>query len=391
MKTNVYLSKVERYDLNHLISEIHNGIQAIGFDLGQLHGAKVAIKPNLLLSAPPDKAIVTHPIFFHSVVQLVKQFGGIPILIESPAFSPLEKVLQKTGYMDIIEAEGVTVITSIETDTIRYDNGIQYKRFDINKAFFDVDIIFNLPKFKTHGFTYLTAAVKNLFGSLPGLHKSRMHMKAPSKHEFNHFLLDLYGAFLFGFTKPKPILHIMDAILALEGEGPGHSGKPKQVGALILGEDAIACDYVAAQITKLDVKEVFTITYGFEREFGINSGDEITVVGQRIEDLQVHDFQPTHSTIFSHLVRWPFTSKTFKNCMVERPLPLAAKCTGCLQCKKICPVSAISAPKPNAKIPQYDYKTCIRCFCCMEVCPEAAIVISKPFLLKLLGLVSNRS
>lgn len=46
---------------------------------------------------------------------------------------------------------------------------------DVSTAFFDADLILNLPKFKTHGLTYITGAVKNLFGAIYGLQKSKMH------------------------------------------------------------------------------------------------------------------------------------------------------------------------------------------------------------------------
>ncbi len=59
------------------------------------------------------------------------------------------------------------------TETLRFPLAHRYKSIDISRAFFDVDYIINMPKLKTHGFAHYTGAVKNLFGAMPGLSKSR--------------------------------------------------------------------------------------------------------------------------------------------------------------------------------------------------------------------------
>ena len=229
-----------------------------------------------------------------------------------------------------------------------------------------------LPKFKTHGITYITGGVKLLFGAIPGIEKSKMHMKIPVHKDFSNFLLDLYAGFRFGFE--KPMLFLMDAIIGQEGEGPGAAGTPVRMNAILASESAIALDYVATKAANLDFNKVETIKEGFNRNYDIASPEEIEVVGDTIDSLGTDDFAPaTGSSRHSNAFQWPLNTRIFKKLFVERPVPSKKECSLCYSCMRICPASAIKEVKYRGKVPQYNYGKCIRCYCCLEVCPEAAI------------------
>lgn len=371
----VSLIQCKDYESEKIKSVIETSLDNIGFDTTQFKNAKVAINPNLLMPSPPDKAIITHPEFFRASVQLIKQYQGKPVLIESPAFHSLERTIRKTGYQEIVDAEGIEVAKTQDTRTLHYEGGQVFKNIDVSAAFVEADLIVNLPKFKTHGLTYMTGAVKNLFGSIPGLQKSKMHVKLPTAEDFSAFLLDLYGAMMNGSNPPKIILTLMDAIVCQEGEGPGASGTPKTMNAVIAGLDAVAVDWTAIQAAGLDVEKAYTVRQGFSRTFSVNGPEEIEIIGIRPEDLGITPFKASRGTFMSNMVRWPVTSKRFRNWFIDRPQPQDDRCTLCLQCHKICPADAIGKPAGNNKqTPAYDYDKCIRCYCCMEICPEAAII-----------------
>ena len=376
----VYLKSCESYENSGLVDKIHQGFTQIGFDPKLFSGMRVGLKPNLLLPSHPNRAIITHPLFFKAVVQIIKDYDGKPILLENPAIHNLNTVIKKTPYADLIQSLEIDVAEMLPTQLIQFDRAYRFKKNEISKAFFDIDMLINLPKLKTHGLTVMTGALKNLFGVIPGLKKSRMHLKAPSQDDFSHYLMDLFGALIHGFDPPKPILHIMDGILGMEGEGPGLSGTPRQIGVLIMGRDPLAVDWTATQIINISPEDVPTLKIGFERSFCVSSPDEIEVVGDHLADLQLQSFNFSKNSIFSNAVRWPFTSSLFKQLFVEKPVPNPEKCTLCYQCQKICPTTAISRATSHAKIPMYDYNACIRCFCCMEICPEAAIQTQKGYL-----------
>lgn len=387
--TKVALMKCGDYTNERLKSVISLGLQQTGFNLDSFKNKRVILKPNLLMAAAPEKAITTHPEFFRAVAQIVNDYGGKPVIAESPAMASLMHILPKTGYDSVIAEEGIEIGNVGETNVLVYDKARKFKRFEISKAFFDADIILNLPKFKTHGITYATGAVKNLFGTIPGLKKSQWHTKAPNPSDFSEMLLDLNEALLRGINPSMQFIHIMDAIVGQEGEGPGPTGKPKKIGAVIIGENPIAVDYVAVKVVGLDVDKVRTITSGLSRDLGISSLEDIQIVGESVEDMSITDFLPTRHTISSNVAsRWPFTSKTFRNLITEKPVPKKDICTLCFKCMGICPAKAIDKPLKKKKTPEFDYQKCIRCYCCMEICPQAAIGLKRGKLQWIMDMVS---
>ena len=372
--TMVSLIRCSRYEPAALAQTFERSLSNIGFDKVRFNGATVAVKPNLLTVAGDDSGIITHPEFFRAAVRMVKDNGGTPVLVESPAVHSLARVIKKTGYRAVVREEEVEIADPADVQPLHFEGAKRFKHIEISKTYFDADLILCLPKFKTHGITYITGAVKLLFGAMAGMEKSKMHLRLPDHGDFADFLLDLYGAMTRGFTPPKPVIHLMDAIGVLEGEGPGQGGRPKWLNAVIAGTDGIAVDWAAVRVAGLDVNRAPTLVRGFERGYGAASPDDIGIVGEAIDTLQVHDFVPaTGNSLFANAFRWPLNTRTFKNLFVERPVPDPDLCTGCGQCIKICPAGAIAPPKKAKSVPDYDYGTCIRCYCCLEICPEGAL------------------
>ena len=72
-------------------------------------GERVALKPNLLLAATPDKGITTHPAVVEAVALEVRAAGATPFVVESPGAGipyserSLEKVYRITGLREMAE------------------------------------------------------------------------------------------------------------------------------------------------------------------------------------------------------------------------------------------------------------------------------------------------
>jgi len=55
-----------------------------------------------------------------------------------------------------------------------------------------VDVILNLPVFKTHGLTIITDGIKNMFGIIPAGHKTYLHPVVNNAKELAELLVDIY-------------------------------------------------------------------------------------------------------------------------------------------------------------------------------------------------------
>jgi uncharacterized protein (DUF362 family)/Pyruvate/2-oxoacid:ferredoxin oxidoreductase delta subunit len=285
-----------------------------------------------------------------------------------------KRVMKKGEYLPIVEELEVTVPSNGRKGVILNPDDRRFKRFEVLGPVLDADMVINLPKLKTHGLTTITCAVKNLLGLIPGLEKSQWHMKAPGREAFSEFLLDLNEALLYGAGSPKPVLHLVDGIVGQEGNGPGPSGTPRQIGAVLAGTSPVATDFVVADLIGFDYRSIASVAGGFERKLGVSSPGEVDIVGENIDSMRLGDFKPArHSVSTATYDRWPFNRKGFRNLFTGKPVPQGEKCTLCYQCKAICPAGAIEKAVGSKNVPRYDYDKCIRCYCCMEICPEAAV------------------
>jgi uncharacterized protein (DUF362 family)/Pyruvate/2-oxoacid:ferredoxin oxidoreductase delta subunit len=370
----VSLLKCSAYRDEWLEAAVAQSLVNIGFPLGDFENKTVALKPNFLMAAPVNKAIITHPAFFRAVAQVVRSHGGRLLIVESPAMESVKRVMKKGEYGPIVQELEVTVPSDNRKGVVLNPRERRFRRFDVLQAILDADIIINLPKLKTHGLTYITGATKNLFGLIPGLEKSKWHLKAPGAQAFSELLLDLNEALMEGFSTPKPILHLVDAVVGQEGDGPGPSGTPREIGAVLAGTNPVAIDCVAADLLGFDYRSVPSVAGGFDRNLGVSSPNEIECVGEEMDGMRLHDFQPArHKISTATYDRWPFNRKRFRNLFTSRPVPQGEKCTLCYQCMAICPAGAIEKAAEGENVPRYLYDKCVRCYCCMEICPDAAI------------------
>ncbi len=377
---DVALLQCESYSLVELKKTISDGLALLAFPMHEIRGRTIALKPNLLSAVSPDTAVITHPVFFQAAAEIMLDHGARPILIESPAVSSLAAVMKASGYSQVVERLGIPVADTSIVAKITNPEAKRFKTFEIAQAFFDCEMIINLPKFKTHGLTYTTGAVKNFFGTVPGMRKSEMHLRFPDNIAFAESILDLYGAFLKGFDPPRKILHIMDAITCLEGDGPGTSGKPKKVNAVLAGTDGLAVDCIATKVSGLSEELSTLLTLGYLRGYGVTSEHDIRVLGKSIHAMQVKGFVPSAGQGMTGIIRLPFVKRILTDFFMSRPMIDDSKCTACCQCVKICPVQAMAKASNVGQPPRFDYSRCIRCFCCMEACTDEAIFLKKGML-----------
>jgi uncharacterized protein (DUF362 family)/Pyruvate/2-oxoacid:ferredoxin oxidoreductase delta subunit len=324
-------------------------------------GGRVVIKPNLLAPAGPGQAMVTHPFVVKAVAEYVLDRGGRPQISDSPAMGSFGKVLNESGLRDALR--GMEVEFREFRESVAFDTGEPFKKIAIAKDALEADLLINVPKLKTHSQMGMTLGVKNLFGCIAGLRKPEWHLRTGVNRElFAALLVKIHHAV-------RPAVTVLDGILAMEGQGPGRSGTPRELGTIAASDDAYALDIAVCRMLGIDPYSVFTNKAA--REMGYVS-DEIEVTGEspvvhgfRFPDIAPLVFGPEslHGFMWRHLV--------------QRPLQDDSLCRLCGECWKYCPAKAISREDRRIRI---DYDKCIRCYCCIEVCPHAALRTEEPLL-----------
>ncbi|MEW6556498.1 MAG: DUF362 domain-containing protein [Elusimicrobiota bacterium] len=342
-------------------------------------GQKVLIKPNILSAKAPEKSVTTHPEIVRAIIRIVRRVGAIPSVGESPGgvIGGAERFWEKSGIKKICIEENCEMLYFERTGTVRVQsknpkNKI-LKYLEIAKPCFEYDCIISVPKFKTHNLVFLTGAIKNLYGCIPGLRKSMYHKFAPHPDEFSEILVDILA-----IVKPK--LSIMDAVVGMEGEGPA-AGSPRNIGLIMASDDAVAIDTVMCQIADFDITKVYYLNSAAALKLGTNKIEEIKIVGAPIEKVALAKFKvPTNFYLYFIPKR---VAKFFGKFVSALPVMDKKKCTKCMTCIKSCPVNAIALNE----IPNVDKSKCILCLCCSELCPENAIKIRYSLFVRLFFLL----
>ncbi len=337
--------------LKHVIFEIMDS-SAAGDMISK--NSRVVIKPNLLAPAPPEKAIITHPLIVRAAAEYVLDRGAKPQISDSPAMGSFEKLLKESGIRKALEGLNVEYREFIESETV--DTGIPFKKIEIARDAVNADVLINLPKLKTHAQMLLTLGVKNLFGCITGMKKPEWHFRAGIDRElFAGLLVKIYQAV-------KPTVTIIDGILAMEGQGPGKGGNPREIGVIMGSRDTVALDFAVCKMLRIDPDALLTNKISGEQ--GLFNGD-ISMDG---ELPQIKDFR------FPEITPLVFGPKRFhgliRRHLVQRPECKETLCRLCGECWKYCPAEAITRGK---KKPRFDYEKCIRCYCCIEVCPYGSL------------------
>lgn len=325
-------------------------------------GDKVLIKPCIVKAVEPEEGICTHPEVVRAVIRLVKKAGGYPIVGDSPiGIADIDEVYTVSGIKRVCNDEQAELVKFIEAEIV---NGIP-----IAKPALYSDVVISIPKFKTHGLTILTGAIKSIFGVVPGLFKVKCHKLFPKDEDFSRTLVNI-------FSYVKPQFTVVDGIVAMEGNGPV-AGNLRNTGIILASADSVAVDAVLTRIIGLDSFRVFTTRYAHEMNLGIGMPEDIKIFGENPDNIAIKKFKlPTTIPFFNlSVVMLKMVGTTTIN--FNKPAVRKKLCILCGKCAAICPCGAINSKDGEI---HFDYKKCKLCLCCMEACPRNAVYINKGIL-----------
>lgn len=373
---DVAVVRCKTYNVEAVKPALEEAVNAVnGLDFVK-SGMKIIIKPNLVSFKKPDAAATTHPALLEALVEMLLARGADVTIGDSPggphSLPLLNRVYAATG-MDRLEKLGAKLNRNMNEKTVDFPEGKVLKNFTYTEYLDEADAIIDFCKLKSHGMLGMSAAVKNLFGTIPGLKKPEVHYKFQNDAEFADMLVDLNEYF-------KPRLAICDAVVGMEGNGPT-AGTPRQIGAIIASKSTYYADVVGAELIGMNIDGLPTLQAAYERGFAPASSKNLRVYGD-ICALTVDDFKAPPVRGLSFMRKGNVLHFISKAALEHKPTLKKRFCVGCGKCARICPAKAIEMKN---KKPHINREKCIRCFCCQEFCPRAAMVAHRPLAAKVLN------
>ena len=361
------------YKLKTLVLAVNYHFKAFGVYDKLTPQSKVLLKPNLLMKRAPQTATVTHHLLVEAVIRCLQHHGIRNIMIADSPGGPyneamLSGIYKTSGMTETAERTGVMLNTDCGYTEVPAD-GEKVRSFELIDPVVWADYIIDMPKLKTHAMTGMSCAVKNLFGTVPGLKKPEFHYRFPDKNDFTDLLIDLCETV-------KPDFVLVDAVESMEGNGPS-GGEVRYTGMTFASDSPYALDLVAADYLGIPAKNIPTIGHAIRRGLSPETLDEIKVIGSGYERVDGFKQAQTKSVTFKNYLPKCLQGvyeKKIQPLLTSRPVIVKKGCIGCGKCAQSCPAHTIRIVDHKAVI---DYSNCIRCYCCHEMCPQKTIRLSR--------------
>jgi uncharacterized protein (DUF362 family) len=245
-KQPVFLVGGQKYDTAALQATILDGLAAVGFDLAALRGRNVLLKPNLVEPRRDAPHMTTHPAVIVAAAEVFRRHGAKVRVGEAPGHvRDTQMALAESGVGEALETAGLEFVDLNYDDVAAVPNRGGHSKLE--EIFFpasvlEADLIVSLPKLKTHHWVGMTAAMKNLFGLLPGIKygwpKNVLHHAG-----IPQTVVDIHAS-------APPTIAVVDAIDCMEGDGP-IMGSLKPLGVIAVGANLTALDATCARLMGL--------------------------------------------------------------------------------------------------------------------------------------------
>jgi uncharacterized protein (DUF362 family) len=228
-------------------------------DLPDLHGKVVVIKPNML-DCVPGKPIATDPAVIQAAVELANHLGAKQIIAaEGTAHNrDTQYLLENSGHGALYRKLGLRFVDLNEDDIEKVENPNPFTKLAhiyFPKTVLEADAIISVPKLKTHHWARMTCSMKNMFGCIPGRKygypKNVLHFEG-----IDNCILDINRIL-------RPPIQLVDAVIAMEGDGP-IMGNAKPANLVLLGNDAAATDATGARIMGINIQNIPYLRYAGE-------------------------------------------------------------------------------------------------------------------------------
>jgi uncharacterized protein (DUF362 family) len=246
-RADVFVAKAATYDVN-LADVIRRGLAELGLGPHWVRRRSVLLKPNLVEPIRDAPHINTHPSVVRAVTEVFRGWGAREVFVAEGQghCRDSELVLDESGLGPALIEDRIEFV-DLNHDDLRFVRNRQrftkLEELCLPASLQRADLIVSLPKLKTHHWAGITAAMKNLFGVMPGIYygwpKNVLHREGIAQS-----ILDVNAAV-------APNLAIVDGIVGMEGDGP-IMGIPRASGILVMGTNLPAVDATAARLMDID-------------------------------------------------------------------------------------------------------------------------------------------
>jgi uncharacterized protein (DUF362 family) len=245
-RAKVFIARNQKYTSN-LAKVIEDGLIATGLDLAALAGKKVLLKPNMVEPIKASPHMTTHPAMIIAAAEVLLKAKATVVVGEAPGhLRDTQHALEESGIGHALRSEKLT-FGDLNYQEVKFmpnkGKACKLDGFFFPKDVVEADLIVSMPKMKTHHWVGVTAAMKNLYGTIPGIKygwpKNVLHHNGIPNTVFD-----------INASLPTAIA-IVDAIECMEGDGP-IMGTPKQMGLVVIGTTPTAVDATCCRLMHVE-------------------------------------------------------------------------------------------------------------------------------------------
>ncbi|MFZ5572020.1 MAG: DUF362 domain-containing protein [Thermodesulfobacteriota bacterium] len=263
----VIIRRCDAYDKSHIRKIIKQGMD----ELGRNPKGKILIKPNIVTA---NKEYIHHsftePTMLAAMVETLRQdyrqeritigeSGGIGI--------PTRMFFAESGIGKLCKNLGVPLVDFNEEQArvVVLEKAKLHKTMEVAKSLYEAEFKIWMPKLKFHIVTEITNTLKLNIGILNHkerflYHDDRLHQKVVDMLEIGY-----------------PDVIVTDAVTI--GRGFESSPYPVHLGAILIANEPLACDMVAARILGYTPESVRHLAEARDRGYGSLDFSDITVSG----------------------------------------------------------------------------------------------------------------
>ena len=240
-------------------------------------GAKVALKPNLVLSSRPEDGAVTHPGVLTGCIEHFRSHGVTDVCVIESSWvgDSTMRAMRAAGYDEPLRRLGVPFFDLKRDRCKSVDTPIG--PIEVAERALSCDLLVDLPVLKGHCQTRMTCALKNLKGCIPDGEKRRFHTLGLTRP------IAALGAAL------RPRLVVVDSICGDLNFEEG--GTPVTTNRMYATTDAVLADAYGRTLMGLEPDDVPYIELAERFGAGSAAADDAELVDLR---------RPTSSATYAH-------------------------------------------------------------------------------------------